>query len=632
VFIRIGDRARATGWLQIPKNENNSIVFYVTKNSSIQTTNKTKSTKSFKDDVRWNLLLGLEQAQKTLARALFFGVRDNGWKKISKTFQQAGMSHILAISGMHVAILLLFVSTILQKLPIQRTTSILLVLLATWVLANVIDLRTPVIRAMNMVVIYMLFKLIGFRSQPISLLAISALLMLLLEPRDAGTAGFQLSYAVVGTIVILMPQMKWHLLGPADVNAPSSKMASRWLSSMWITGTCAWLVATPISARLFGSISPAGLLSSVPSIALLSVVLCVGTAKTIIGYISTLTALPITTLFSSVLSLLTESALAFGSLPQAHFQGVYISWFLAIVLVLSFFTIVVVRKKKKTILLTLALCTICTIEKPWSTNNQTVITTVNVGHGTCHIVQNNGETLVVDAGSRNNLDIGRDRIVPMLRRLGVATINTLVVTHSDIDHLCGIIDIARDINIQKIIIAKQTIENQTKPLELVLKAVEKKKIKILQRSSGWSEYIGDAKITMLSPKKQEKHRTANAHSIVLLLGTNNRTVLFTGDIDEKKITELSGQLPKKIDIMELPHHGQWSVESNKLVHNNYPAVLIQSTNIARHAKDSWAIPPKTQRFVTAIDGTITSIIYESGRIEVLGSRLPATMPRCQFYK
>ena len=165
-----------------------------------------------------------------------------------------------------------------------------------------------------------------------------------------------------------------------------------------------------------------------------------------------------------------------------------------------------------------------------------------------------------------------------------------------------------------------------------MKSAEKKKIKILQRSSGWSEYIGDAKITMLSPKKQEKHRTANAHSIVLLLGTNNRTVLFTGDIDEKKITELSGQLPKTIDIMELPHHGQWSVESNKLVHNNCPAVLIQSTNIARHAKDSWVIPPKTQRFVTAIDGTITSIIYESGRIEVLGSRLPATMPRCQFYK
>jgi hypothetical protein len=84
--------------------------------------------------------------------------------------------------------------------------------------------------------------------------------------------------------------------------------------------------------------------------------------------------------------------------------------------------------------------------------------------------------------------------------------------------------------------------------------------------------------------------------------------------------------------MELPHHGQWSNESQKLVHNKNPKILIQSTNIARHSKDKWIIPKRTERFVAAIDGTITSKIYASGKIEVFGLGLPATMPRCLFYK
>ncbi|MBC8201751.1 MAG: ComEC/Rec2 family competence protein [Planctomycetes bacterium] len=631
VDVCVGDTVSVTGWLQIPTNINKNIIFYIIKNNAIQITKKIESKATFKKSVRSTLLLGLDPPQTTLARALFFGVRDVGWKKIIQTFQHAGMSHILAISGMHVAILLLFVSVSLKKLPIQKTTAILFVFLATGALAHVIDVRAPVIRAMSMVVLFLLFKLIGFRSKPISLLAISAILMLLISPGDAGTAGFQLSYAVVGAIVILLPQLKWYFLGPLDVNAPSLKMAKRWAASLWITGACAWFVATPISARLFGTIAPVGLLSSVPSIALLCTILSVGVTKTIFGYLLIGAQIPTTILFSFALSSLTETARSFGSLPLAHFQGVNISWFLALVLVLIFFTIILARKRKKTSILILGICVCVEVGKTGPQTNATVITTINVGHGTCHIIQNNGEALVIDAGSRTSFDIGFERIVPALRRLGVTTINTFVITHSDIDHICGIIDIAKTISIEKLIIAKQTAENQTKPLKLVLKKINEEQIKILERSSGWSERIGSATITMLSPAIHEKHRTTNAHSIVLLLETNNRAALFTGDIDEKKITELSEQLPSVVDIMELPHHGQWSLESQNLVHTKTPKILIQSTSIARHSKDGWTVPTQSERFVTAIDGTITSKIHPSGKIEVLGSRHPATMPRCLFY-
>ena len=91
-------------------------------------------------------------------------------------------------------------------------------------------------------------------------------------------------------------------------------------------------------------------------------------------------------------------------------------------------------------------------------------------------------------------------------------------------------------------------------------------------------------------------------------------------------------LPRRLDVMELPHHGQWSKESQNMINTTAPKVVIQSTNLARHTKDKWFIPHQTERFVTAIDGTITIKIEPSGSVLVTGSRLPATMPQCVFFK
>jgi beta-lactamase superfamily II metal-dependent hydrolase len=74
------------------------------------------------------------------------------------------------------------------------------------------------------------------------------------------------------------------------------------------------------------------------------------------------------------------------------------------------------------------------------------------------------------------------------------------------------------------------------------------------------------------------------------LQAHGRTVLLTGDIDEQKIIELPTLLCTPIDVLELPHHGQWSQESQALVNNLQPLILLQSTNMSRHTKDNWSIP------------------------------------------
>jgi len=628
--ILAGDEVSATGWIHLPDKKNRKAVFYIT---NIKTIVKTKeSVDTVRENVRNNLLLGLQNKQKTLANALFFGVRDSGWMELSTIFRRAGMSHILAISGMHIAIVLLFICVVVKKTPFHKGASTLLIIIITCLLVGVVEPRTPVTRALVMIILYLLLQLFLVRCKSISLLAISAIGILIYDPVAAGTIGFQLSFIVVASILVLFPQVVWRTLGPEDVNASSANMLKRWLSSIWITGLCAWVVATPVSAHVFGTISPIGPFSNIPSIFMLTVTLFVGTIKTTVTLVFGQTFPAISSLFSIVLSKFILLASECGTTPFSYIEGIFVSWFWSFAFVsLVFVLVFTVRHKKTAWFLSLLTISIWLIMRGVKTN-ETTITTINVGHGTCHVIQNKSETVIIDAGSRNNFDVGSNTIVPSLYKLGIKQIKTLFVTHSDIDHICGIIDIAQKFQIKKIIVAKQTMRHKTPPLSAVLKELKTQHIPVLEKNAGWDEKVGGAKITMLSPNKNDSHRSSNAASIVLMLETHGRNLLFTGDIDEKKIAEITPTLTKTIDVIELPHHGQWSEESKILITTKRPKAVIQSTNISRHAKDQWFIPQQTERFVTAIDGTITIKINRTGHMSIVGSKQPATMPRCVFLK
>ena len=631
IKITIGEKIVLLGWLQKHSHSKNEFVCYTTNRSIKKTPKEIHKIDMARESIQQNLLVHLKGEQKTLASALFFGTRDRGWEKISKTFRHAGMSHILAISGMHVAIVIMFVCLVLKKLPLFRSLLILIIILFALFLLNIVEPRAPVTRAVIMIVVFMALKITRIRCNSISLLSVAAVIILLNKPNDAGSIGFQLSFIVVASILILVPQIVWRVLGPDDVDAPTEVMARRWMFSMLATGLCAWAIATPISTHTFGSMSPVGVVSNIPAVFMLVITLFFGIIKIVLSYTSGYTLEITSTLFETVLSKFIGMATMFGKIPLAHISGIYTSWLWSLLTISMIFiaTLPIKNKRKSIAITTTAMVVWCAVHN--TNDNNTTITTISVGHGTCHIIQNGEEVTMIDAGSRNNLDIGEKKIVPELRRLGVTKIKSLVITHSDIDHICGIIDIIQELTVNKVIIAKQTALHKTKPLLLVVEELNNKGIPVLEKNSGWSEAVGSAKITMLSPHIHDNHNSSNASSIVLLLESNGRGVLFTGDIDEQIISLLSPTLPKNIDVIELPHHGQWSQESHDLIYKNKPPVVIQSTNISRHTKDKWNLPPKTTRFVTATDGTITVIIDPGGTMAVSGSLLPDTMPTCLFH-
>lgn len=636
--IKKSKHTTRVGWLRVSNNKLNKPVFYIvgnqkrTKNKSEQDTKQKPTQNTVQQKIKETLVYNLGAQEKTLAMALFFGLRENGWEELSNTYKRAGMSHILAISGMHVGLMLFFVTTMFTTTKSKPWWTALVLLVGVAIIILTVEPRAPVLRSIAVVLLLITLRCINIRCKGVGVLGTVAIVFLFYDPTNAVNTSFQLTFIVVASLCVLSPQIYWRILGPNNPNDPIVTLFLRGAGSLWLTGACAWGTSTPIVSRVFGVFTPAGLLSGVPSVVLLSLTIVIGIVKISCGIFWTGMARLFSFVFAISLQTINETAVFFANTTHSSFLNqVNLGWAesLSLLAWLTFWSLL--RKKRSWLWITLPMLVFCVLSTP-TQNGSTTITTVNVGHGTCHIIQNGNHTTMIDAGSRNNLDIGKTKLAHTLRKLRVHTINTLIITHADLDHLAGLVDVFNSTTIQKLIIAPQALENKTKPLHLIMELARKKQTSVVAGVSGWTELVQNMKFSILSPQKTDTFHSSNESSIVLLLNTNGRTLLFTGDINEAKIIQLTNRDMGQIDVIELPHHGQWSRESQVFINKQHPFAVIQSTNTSRHTKDRWKIPISTTRFVTAIDGDITISINKEGRLSIFGSNDPATMPPCVLPK
>ncbi len=223
---------------------------------------------------------------QALLGGLVLGVRQDAWKETAAPFRRIGVAHLLAISGMHLGIIVLFAFVCVRLFrgpPFAQAAASLLLLLAYILL---VQWRAPIQRAAIMLGIFSLLWLVRRRCRSTGLLLFAGVASIILDPGELFQAGFQLSYIVVFAIITWSRRVQQRWV-PAKLGrkSPWKHVVVR-AYSLCTVSLLAWRAATPIGLHHFGVFSPLGPLLSVVLLLPTGIIVILGFFRILLSHIS----------------------------------------------------------------------------------------------------------------------------------------------------------------------------------------------------------------------------------------------------------------------------------------------------------------------------------------------------------
>jgi competence protein ComEC len=256
----------------------------------------------------------------SIAKALVLGKKDDLDKPTKETFAKAGAMHVLAVSGLHVGIIYLVLIGLLWQKRGSVTSPLLIAIIVIptlWAYAFITGLSPSVLRAVTMFSFLALAQVINRRSSSINTLAISAFILLLVNPYYIMSVGFQLSYIAVAGIIFLYPIFeKW--LNPAN-------RILRFAWQITALSLAAQLVTAPLSMHYFHRFPTYFIISNLLVIPAATIIVWGGLILLLLGSVSTSLGLLLGKILTAIIGLLNFSLQWLTTLPFADIHGVSFS-------------------------------------------------------------------------------------------------------------------------------------------------------------------------------------------------------------------------------------------------------------------------------------------------------------------
>lgn len=271
-------------------------------------------------------LITNEKARQ-IAKALVLGDKENLSDEVQHAYANSGAMHVLAVSGLHVGLIYLLLSTVLKRLPLvpkkRNVVTAIVSIIVLFVYALLTGLSPSVFRAFVMFGFFALAKAINRRTNSYNTLAASALVLLLYDPYLLFSLGFQLSYLAVTGIIFLYPKL--HQLFEFK----------HWLASKLWAMTCVSLAAqlsvAPLSMYYFDQFPSYFLITNLFIVPAAFVILLLGLAVLITSPLPVISTF-LAALLSWVIAGVNELVFGISRLPFGVIDNIQISALEAILL------------------------------------------------------------------------------------------------------------------------------------------------------------------------------------------------------------------------------------------------------------------------------------------------------------
>jgi len=474
-----------------------------------------------------------------LARAFVLGDESGLTEARTRALRRAGLSHLLAVSGFNVT-LVAAVAALAAGGASPRGRLIAPAVAIVLYLAAV-GPEPSLLRATWMSGAMLTALALRRAGSALQALCLTGALLVALEPRALHDAGFQLSFGATACLVLLAE--RW-----AESLASMPRPLARALAASFAAqaGTLPWSVSA------FAEMAPSAPIWNLVAVPWASLWMLVGLLWTLLALIAP------PAVAAALAPLLDLGAAPFGwleALPPSSWSSIWLpgGWLagacVALVLAFAF----EVPRTRPWLLLLFAAWGV----SPSAEAGRGVAEVVfaDVGQGDAALLREGSATLLIDGGGLPGRDVGAAVLRPMLARRGVRGVDVALLTHADLDHCLGLVDLAAYVAIDEVWLPPDAARVACAAR---LAGQARRGVRVL--AAGERRSLGAIRIDVLHPAIASREAGSNRASLVVRIELGGRQLLFAGDLPGAEEIRLARENPAALhaDLLKVAHHGSSS--------------------------------------------------------------------------
>lgn len=545
--------------------------------------------------------------------AIILGDKTDIDSDIKELYSVSGIAHILAISGLHISFIGMAIYRLLRRrFRFLFSAAVSIPVVLSFGIMSGFGIST--IRAIIMFILKIIGEVLGRKYDAITAISLAGLVLLVQNPFVVCNSGFQMSFGAIIAIVLILPIVE-------EILNTDNKIIKVISANFTIS-----LVMNPILAWNYYELPTFSFLLNIVVVPLMSVVIVSSIAGIFcscimfgFGKVVIFPGCGILELYTFLCNIINKSSVA--SIVVGQPKVTIIIVYYAILLVVLFglknirtkYTraekerniikketgLVLEKKAKKerrikgqNVKLRLACivgflllnCLIYYIPNPGF-----YITFIDVGQGDGILIHgDNGTKVMVDGGSTSEKQVAKNCIVPYLKAEGIGTIDYSIITHTDKDHISGILEILENNNSNRIRIKNLVMPDINMKDDTYNELIEKaklKKINVLYIKKGDTLSLSKTKIKCIYPETTTTASDKNDYCTVLSVKNKTSKILLTGDISKEIEEKIKDDIEENYTVLKVAHHGSNYSSSEKFlkkVNPKYSIISVGKNNSYGH--------------------------------------------------
>lgn len=478
--------------------------------------------------------------------------------KVMRSYQENGISHLLAISGMHITLFSVIILKILKFFKIKEEKRYLITSIILIIYLSLTGLSPSILRGVLFFILFSLNKVFYFYIKSINIFILTLFISLLINPLYVYNIGFWYSFSISLGLIIMGNYINSY---------------KHYFSKLLMTSLIAFIVSIPISLYNFYFINILSIIYNLFFVPLVSIIIFP------LALISFLIP-PLEIILNLFIKVLEETSLFLTNIKISKLVFCKASvtiYLLLIILVIVF--LYGLDKHKYKLLIPLGMLLISHYLYPYLVTDNYLMM-IDVGQGDSILLHIEEKNILIDTGGKldyysgtwmekkNKYSVVDSKTIPLLRSLGIAKIDRLLLSHGDDDHMGDAINLVKDFRVDKVYINNGRLNSLENRLSKVVK-VHKEYEGLIIRTKN-----------LVMQELNKDLGEENDSSAVYLAQYKDIKMMFMGDATMKSETSIMNNYNlSHVNILKVGHHGSKTSSSMNFIKTIRPDIALISAGL-----------------------------------------------------